>query len=356
MKARQLTIQIISEENCLFTPELVWTRGLGGAEYALVFMAEELGKMGHKVTIYNSVPAAIEYGHVTYRPVQQIDWGEAADLSCIFRVPIARRPPNAERVVFFSCDQYTTGDWRGMFHWIDAFICISQYHASYISANYAINAQLLRVCELGVNWPDYVKALPKVKNQMIYCSIPHRGLQHLFRLWPHIMARVPDATLVVTSDYTLWGRSNDPANHEFRAQVAGLKNVTLLGAVPRAELVRYQLTSELQVYPAVYDENFCISAAECIAAGAVPVTTPIGALPTTVNGSGIVTANMPGTPEGDREFLDGVAWLVEHPEEREAIAKRGRQRIREHYTFTAVAKRFLEASGFGQQRKEAEGA
>src|SRR5207244_6817836 len=49
-----------------------------------------------------------------------------------------------------------------------------------------------------------------------------------------------------------------------------------------------QLEAELMLYPCIFEEMFCISALECMAAGAVPVTTSTGALPTTVGACGIL--------------------------------------------------------------------
>jgi len=60
-----------------------------------------------------------------------------------------------------------------------------------------------------------------------------------------------------------------------------MNGVRFVGAVPRKELIKYQLQSEVQVYPCTYDELFCYAVAECQVAGVLPITTQTGALETT---------------------------------------------------------------------------
>jgi glycosyltransferase involved in cell wall biosynthesis len=67
----------------------------------------------------------------------------------------------------------------------------------------------------------------------------------------------------------------------FRRAWAGAKNVNYVGAVKRSELVKIQSEAEFHLYPGKYDELFCISVAESQVAGAIPITSTIGALETT---------------------------------------------------------------------------
>jgi hypothetical protein len=72
-----------------------------------------------------------------------------------------------------------------------------------------------------------------------------------------------------------------PRNEQYIGQFLGMEDVTLLGAIPRRELIQYQLSSDIQIYPCLYDELFCYATAECQVAGALPVTSQRGALVTT---------------------------------------------------------------------------
>lgn len=335
-----MKIDFYSRENCPFDPNILWGRGLGGSEMALVFLAEALAKKGHDVTVWNDRHADEQFSGVNYRSLKWVDYNAiSTDLFVIFRVSIPSPPLRAKRTVFLSTDQATDQGWNRMLPWLERFICISDFHANYIAHHWSVHPDNVYVCELGVNQEDYVGNLMKVEGRCIFCSVPHRGLDWLLRLWPKIADAVPQASLVITCDYRLWGRSNDPGNREFVAQAAGMPGVTLLGAVPRSQLVEWQKSAVLMPYPCTYDENFCISAMECIAAGAVPVTTPVGALPTTVGHSGVVLeTRVEANPSA---FQQEVISLLLNPARRNVMAVEGRKRALTQYTYEEVANRFL---------------
>jgi len=102
----------------------------------------------------------------------------------------------------------------------------------------------------------------------------------MFKAWPIIKGAVPDTSLVITSDYRLWG-SPDARNDQDRANFFGWKDVTFLGAVNRQRMVEEELKAEIHAYPCTYDELFCISIAETQVAGAYPISTDVGAMETT---------------------------------------------------------------------------
>src|SRR5262245_65450687 len=54
---------------------------------------------------------------------------------------------------------------------------------------------------------DYLGAAETRDRVLLYCSVPDRGLYYLKDLFPAIRRRVPDATLVITSDFSLWRRA-----------------------------------------------------------------------------------------------------------------------------------------------------
>jgi hypothetical protein len=102
--------------------------------------------------------------------------------------------------------------------------------------------------------------------------------------------------------------------------------VKFLGKVDREELVKEQRSAEVMAYPSTYEECFCIAAMECIAAGAVPVTTKLAALETTVADSGVLLSNSPGNSDYDKQFVDSVSKLLTDPALRKDLQERGRLR------------------------------
>ncbi len=63
-------------------------------------------------------------------------------------------------------------------------------------------------------------------------------------------------------------------------------------------------------YPCTYEELFCISAAECQVAGALPVTTETGALATT-NQWGQIIEGSPLGAEWQRQFVDAACATMD---------------------------------------------
>jgi glycosyltransferase involved in cell wall biosynthesis len=143
---------------------------------------------------------------------------------------------------------------------------------------------------------------------MLYCSMPDRGLYYLKDLFPAIRRRVPGATLAITSDFTLWGKAG--ARDAFMRFFEGQQGIAYLGHVGRSALVEEQRRARVMTYPCTFEEGFCIAAAECMAAGAVPVTTDDFALTTTVDGAGVLIPGRPRSWFYKRAFVRAAVRLL----------------------------------------------
>jgi glycosyltransferase involved in cell wall biosynthesis len=157
-------------------------------------------------------------------------------------------------------------------------VLISPTHDDYFKRVYGINDGI--VIDLPVRvWEYEGKNIEKVKNRFIFTSVPARGLDTMLEIWPRIRQEISDASLVITSDYRLWGCGR--GNELFLGKALGLDGVQYLGAVTRPRLVEEQLKAELNVYTCNYEELFCIAVAESQVAGVLTITSDMGALKTT---------------------------------------------------------------------------
>jgi GT2 family glycosyltransferase/glycosyltransferase involved in cell wall biosynthesis len=314
-------------------------KGVGGAESALILLARQFAQNGWQTEIYNTTQVTGTFNGVEYHNVKEFNPTDFMDVFVLFREPYINLPHvNAITKIFWSCDQYTIGDWKTViFPYVDKIIAISPYHAKYLDFRYGPLGDKLKVIELGVNYEDYKTPIEKKPGKVIFCSVPHRGLDHLARLWPTIKQRVPGAQLFVTSDYRLWGLDT-PSNAEFVQALQNIPDVFFLGKVSRAELIEHQKTAEVMAYPCTYEECFCISAMECIAAGAIPVTTPIGALRTTVAESGILIDGLPGQAPYDAEFIENVCELLTNKSKAKELRDAAAKRVKEKYTYEEIYK------------------
>lgn len=312
-------------------PPDIYDWGVGGAELAMMTWAETMAKRGHDIRIYNDGGGA--WDGVEYLPRQSFKPNAVRDVFILYRSPAPHtRIVKAGVRLFWSCDQYTVGNYqRDVFPFVDKVICISPYHVNYHRQHYGVEDGKIGHIDLGVRLQDYDTKVERIPGRCIFCSIPDRGLATLRRLWPKIRERVPDASLVITSDYRLWGKQHPPNNHQHRMEWLHEKDVVFLGKIPRGQLVQEQLRASCQPYPMTPNPNaveelFCISAAECQVSGAVPVTTAFGALETT-NEWGVIIDGMPVGKIFDEAFVGAVIdalTLDEATRARNAAAARAR--------------------------------
>lgn len=337
-KGKKLRIVFFCPGMYPFTDSDYEGKGVGGAEASLILLTRELAKLGFVVDIYNSTEVEGNFGGVNYINLANFVYTDYSDIFVLFRNSmLGLEAVNSPLKLFWSCDQETTRDWEfEVIPYIDRVIAISPYHKKYLVEHHPISEDIIDVVDLGIKESDYIKEPQKVKQKMIFCSVPKRGLENLVRIYFRIKEKFPESSLVITSDYRLWGA--EPLNEEFRAKFQNMPGVTFLGKVDRSELVKHQLESEIMAYPCNYDENFCISAMECIAAGAVPITTSIGALPTTVADSGIIIKGDPATQPYLDKFLEAVTNFFVNQEKLDAIRREGRNRALKLYTWSYLAK------------------
>lgn len=280
--------------------------GVGGAELAMLTMCEAWHKQGHSVTLYNN-PRNDAGSPFPQLPIAAFSPDKDRDILIIFRSPNVRAVGAKGMKVWWSCDQQTVGDFAQFRQLVDKVVVISPRHAEFFKLTYGITDAIC--IDLPVRSMDYDGLqVDKVKNRILFSSVPARGLNEMLDIFPRIRNEVPDATLVVTSDYRLWGCELGRGNEQFMARALTIANANIYGALIRQELVMEQLKSELHVYPSNYDELFCIAVAESQYAGVATVTSDTGALPTT--NMGIVIPGDTKSRSVQNKYVETVVELL----------------------------------------------
>lgn len=302
------------------SPPTIYGRGVGGAELSMMTWAETMASRGHQVRVYNNPDHVGDYDGVEYLPQSVFNPGESRDVFITYRSPNPyTKSAKADLKIHWSTDQWTMGNFgTDIVPHVDAVVCISPYHQAYYTEKYTDANTIHKVgyIDLGVKLSDYEIDVEKVRNRCIFCSVPDRGLDVVRTIWPRIIEAIPDATLVITSDYTLWGAG--PTNHRHRLNFLNVEGVSFVGAIPRKDLIAQQMEAEILLYPCTYEELFCISAAECQVAGAIPVTTSIGALSTT-NEFGIQINGSPSDQGWIDNYTAQVIALMQSQDDQAAI-------------------------------------
>lgn len=316
-------------------PPDIYSRGVGGAELSMMTWAETMAARGHWVRVYNNPPRPDTYGGVTYYPQSAFRPGDDRDVFVAYRSPNRYvQTAKARTKIHWSTDQYTVGNFAtDVFPHVDRVVCISPYHVAYHRQRYGVEDGKVGYFDLGVRLGDYAGGVEKIPGRCIFCSVPDRGLDILRVVWPLIKEQAPHASLVITSDYTLWGAP--PLDHQHRLAFLGQPDVIYLGKVGRTDLAREQQAAEVMSYPCRYEELFCISAAECQACGVVPVTTDFGALATTNQWGTIILGN-PLELGWQREFAAAVASLLNDGRRLEKMAKKAQAGARARFDWERI--------------------
>lgn len=282
--------------------------GVGGAELAILTLMRAWHDAGHEVVFYNN-PKTANASAFLQLPISLFNKSEDRDILIIFRSPNNRAIGANGKKIWFSCDQYTVGNYRDFAQHVDEIITISNFHAKYFEAHYGISCTT--TIDLPVRIWEYGEVQTKQKNSFIFCSVPDRGLAVLADCYDELYRNIPGMTLTITSDYRLWG-AYSPMNEQYVRKFLGKPGVRFLGAVSREQLIQEQKLAQFHAYSCTYDELFCYASAECQVAGCYPISSSAGALDTTNMGK-VIYGN-PNSPEWKREFIDTVSKSANNPD------------------------------------------
>ena len=305
--------------------------GVGGAELAILTLMAGWSDAGHDVTFYNN-PQNGHQSKFKHAPISLFSPRENRDILIVFRSPNERaKKAQAKKKIWFSTDQYTVGNFTDFSKHVDEIVTISDFHAKYFASTYGI--ENTTTIDLPVRTWEYKTETEKIPNRMIFCSVPTRGLDVLAKCFPKIQIEVPDASLVITSDFRLWG-AHSPMNENYIRKFMGINSVTFLGAVSRAQLIEEQLKAEVHAYSCTYEELFCYASAECQVAGCFPISSAIGALETT--NMGLLVRGDPNTQEWQNIFIQVVVEAMKSREKFQQMARDNQRRAVERFSFTRI--------------------
>jgi glycosyltransferase involved in cell wall biosynthesis len=281
--------------------------GVGGTEALVVVLAETLAAWPMLVTVAARMEQPCQVRDVCYVPVAAART-VAADVTVLVK-QWSDAAGDAKGIRMFLATDVHVPDPAGLarsYEWSSVQAALSPYMRGALAA--IVDVQSTRILPPPIDLREYADVADQRDRIMLYCSVPDRGLYYLKDLFPAIRRRVSGAKLVITSDFTLWGRP--AARDAFMRFFDGQPDVEYLGHVDRDRLVAEQRRARVLAYPCLFPEGFCIAAAECMAAGAVPVTTHGFALTTTVGDDGVLIKGRPRSWFYRRRFVKAAAALL----------------------------------------------
>jgi glycosyltransferase involved in cell wall biosynthesis len=279
-------------------------RSLGGSESAAYFMAKELHKLGHTVTVFTSSKTGGVADGVRY------EWhgegSQKAPLGVNFHtymttpvdvLVIQRHPAAFMNAPFFNSKlniwwlhdlalKRNSQPVQGSIAFIDKIFTVSEFHKNQVAQTYDIDKEHIMATHNGIDY-ELIKGLEGSEREprsLVYAARPERGLVNLVKPGG-IMEKLPDCHLYVcgydntTAEMenmykTLWKRCDE------------LPNVTNMGALGKRDLYRLLAKSMLYVYPTEFEDTSCIMPIEANAVGTPFISSKLAALPETTKGGG----------------------------------------------------------------------
>ncbi|MDA3556160.1 glycosyltransferase [Acinetobacter sp. AOR15_HL] len=263
-------------------------KGIGGNETTIVLWGEYLSRIGHEVVIYSSDTNKEEVDNIKF-----LHWNDyiSSEVNCdvliACRQPELLKGPRLAKVqILYLGDRtientnYITPDTCDLIWYVSHTQFELLHHKFDPNVKYYIGT-------CGVD--DSLFNLNTVKRPLSFAhtSIPYRGLSRVLSIWPLIREYFPDATIDITSDYTLWGYSECQSN-TFRKQDLSIKHESQLshsnngiffhGALPRNKYISVLSSCQYLLYITEYEEMCCISALEAAALGGILFLSPVAAL------------------------------------------------------------------------------
>lgn len=144
----------------------------------------------------------------------------------------------------------------------------------------------------------------KTPYRFIYSSCPERGLTYLVQLIPKIKKRYPETTLYIFARRKL-------IDNETLALIEQLDYIFLSDRVSQDELAIEFLKSDIWLYPTDFQEAYCITALEAMAAKCLVTTVDYCGLGNIVHGKGIVCK--PPIEDNLDDILNKLFFVMDRP-------------------------------------------
>ena len=285
-----LRIAFMDRTRMAYVADTPLEQPLGGSQSALCYLAVELSRLGHAVTVFNDIASPCESRGVAFRHLSEaLQRGHINGFDCVIIQNFAgasslRREMNATVPLILWTGH--AHDQPAMQHlhspverksW-SAFAFVSKWQREHYEKTFSIPRKKSRIMRnavspafagLAAGIPWFADGRPPV---LFYSSTPFRGLDVLLQAFPRIRDAVPGTVLRVFSGMEVY--QVPPEDDRFRPlydQCRTTEGVDYAGPCGQARLAQELAGSAAFAYPSTFAETSCIAALESMAIrGLVP--------------------------------------------------------------------------------------
>jgi len=316
---------------------------LGGSEESMVYLTQELKKLGWNITVYSQPKRGKNYQGIKWRNYSLFKPQDFFNILIFWRrVELVDLDCRAKSTYLWCQDILDRVNFTPQrLKKLNKIIVLSQAHRSNLAK--VPNSKFL------VSANGYLEHSPKTKPQnhphwCLWTSSYDRGLEHILEIWPEVIKQVPDAQLHIFYGWQLLDQfcAGDPVQTAWKAKIVRLFNqpgVTHHGRAPQTEMENWYKKCGLFTYPSHFFETSCISAIKAQAYGAVPITTTTGALNETVQ-YGIKIPGDIKNPKVLKKYQTVLIKALKDPEWQEEQRKKMIPWAKKRYSWTQIAKQW----------------
>lgn len=199
-------------------------------------------------------------------------------------------------------------------------ITLSDWHAEYVTKRVGVPRSLVHISRNAIYTERFLpeKQVEKQPFRFIYMSDAFRGLGYLLNMIGQVKERYPQTELYI---YTRTEHVTDA----WKQQIDGMPYVHLHARLPQEQISQELLKSDVWLYPTDFEETYCISALEAMAAGCLVATTRLAGLITTVGDRGI-TVEPPIAEEATQSaLLTKLFFVLDRPEVKRRYVDKARE-------------------------------
>ena len=262
---------------------------LGGTESSIIYLSEELAKKNLQVCVICKTKAIVNHNGVRYLPREDFYlnkdwWGQYNPdlIVCINSFSHAdlwkQWVPSSKIFAWMHLagNQPATKDLgaKEKVKNIDKIVGVSNWHANNLKSYYgnekityiknAISRSFLNLFQS----PEELRAC-KDKASACYTSVAERGLDILARSVPYLNKKIK---------FSIYSSYSDDYFTQVFNYLNKLEEVQVNKPVTHTDLAAKLKTTAFFTYPCNFEETYCISMVEAMAAGCKPIITDVGAL------------------------------------------------------------------------------
>ncbi len=334
-----------------WTPKSVKS-GIGGSEEAVIYLTQELKKLGWKITVYaNPGKDAGDYDGVTYVPYYKLNPKDKFNILIMWRfIGAVDFNPQAKVKMVWMHDVPNTADFTPeRVAKVNKIAVLSEFHKTLMKVhNKGVDEEMpgskIFLTSNGITKMKPSKKVKRDPHRMIYCSSPDRGLVYLLKMWPDIIKEVPEANLHIYYGFETYDvlHAGNPARAKWKAMVMDMMKqpgIIYHGRIGHTELQKEFAKAGIWAYPTDFDEISCISGMKAQALGAIPVVTNKAALKETVR-NGVRVDMEIIKPEAQEEYKNQLIKLLKSPESQQEIRPNMMKWAQENFLWSGVAKQW----------------